>query len=111
MHRDIDARAAALQQLQTDDALLRLRAVRRRPIFVMVGAIFSLYVLEILLANEAVGFMAVSVAGPLNVGLTLSLLQCVTTACAIRWYARHAQRVVDPEAARVRALLRDRGQA
>ncbi|MFD8308778.1 DUF485 domain-containing protein [Streptomyces sp. NPDC059690] len=108
--RDIDARTAALQQLQADHALLRLRAARRRPTFTMVGAIFSLYVLEILLANEAVGFMAVPLAGPLNVGLALSLLQCVTSACAVRWYARHARRVLDPEAARVRAL-RDWEQA
>lgn len=108
--RDTDARTAVLQHLQAHHAMLRLRAARRRPIFTMVGAIFSLYVLEILLANEAGGFMAVPLAGPLNVGLALSLLQCVTTACAVRWYAHHTRRVLDPEAAQVRALLREWGQ-
>ncbi|MFF9410365.1 DUF485 domain-containing protein [Streptomyces anandii] len=111
LSRHSDARTAALLQLQDNDALLRLRAARRRPVFLMVGVIFLFYVLEVILANEAVGFMALSLAGPLNVGLALSLLQCVTTACAIQWHVRRARRVLDPDAARVRALLRDRRQA
>lgn len=105
------ARPVSLDQLSSHSTLLRLRAARRAPVFTAAATLVVLYVSEILLANEAGGFMSIRLAGPLNVGLALSLLQCVTAATAIGWYARHARRVLDPEADRVRALLRAEGEA
>src|SRR5690606_11380252 len=92
------ARPVSLEPLRYHPTLLRLRAARRGPVFTGAAILVVLYVSEILLANEAGGFMSLRLAGPLNVGLALSLLQCVTAACAIGWYARHARRVLDPEA-------------
>ncbi|MFF4561369.1 DUF485 domain-containing protein [Streptomyces sp. NPDC001435] len=74
-----------------DPALLRLRAARRRPVFTVAGAVIALYLINALLASEARGVMAVRIAGPLNAGLAMSLLQCVTTVWAVRWYNRHAR--------------------
>jgi uncharacterized membrane protein (DUF485 family) len=86
------APAPYVPERPTDDpALLRLRAARRRPVFTVAGAVIALYLINALLASEARGVMAVRIAGPLNAGLAMSLLQCVTTLWAVRWYNRHAR--------------------
>ncbi|MFJ3336366.1 DUF485 domain-containing protein [Streptomyces sp. NPDC086766] len=81
---------------QDDPALPRLRAARRRPVFTVAGAVVALYLLNALLASEARGVMAVRIAGPLNTGLAMSLVQCLTTVWAVRWYNRHARTHFDP---------------
>ncbi|MFD1661752.1 DUF485 domain-containing protein [Streptomyces caeni] len=107
-------RATALpvaERLQAEPALLRLRAAHRRPVFTVTGAVIALYLLNGLLASEARGVMAVPIAGPLNTGLALSLLQCVTTVWAVRWYARHARTRLDPDRSQLRDRLDERGEA
>ncbi|TQK50512.1 uncharacterized membrane protein (DUF485 family) [Streptomyces sp. SLBN-118] len=96
------------EQLQADPGLQRLRAARRRPVFAVAGAVVGLYLLNALLAGEARGFMAVGVAGPLNIGLALSLIQCVTTAWAVWWYTRYARNFLDPDGRRLRAHVEKR---
>ncbi|MFF8942751.1 DUF485 domain-containing protein [Streptomyces sp. NPDC014864] len=81
---------------QDDPALLRLRTARRRPVFTVAGAVVALYLLNALLASEARGLLAVRIAGPLNTGLAMSLLQCLTTVWAVHWYNRHARTHFDP---------------
>ena len=98
-------------QLQSDQGLQRLRAARRRPVFAVAGAVVALYLLNALLAGEARGFMAVRVAGPLNIGLVLSLIQCLTTALALWWYARHARTFLDPDGRRLKARFEKRENA
>ncbi|MGI5404414.1 DUF485 domain-containing protein [Streptomyces sp. CA-135486] len=102
---------SVFEQLQTDEGLQRLRAARRRPVFAVAGAVVALYLLNALLAGEARGFMAVRVAGPLNIGLILSLIQCLTTVLAVRWYTRHARTVLDPDGRRLRARFEKRENA
>lgn len=102
---------SVFEQLQTDQGLQRLRAARRRPVFAVAGAVVALYVLNALLAGEARGFMAVQVAGPLNIGLILSLIQCVTTVLAVWWYTRHARTFLDPDGRRLRARFEKRDNA
>ncbi|MFE9098626.1 DUF485 domain-containing protein [Streptomyces sp. NPDC007264] len=108
-HRASDPLLA--EQLQADPALLRLRAAHRRPVFTVAGAVIALYLLNGLLASEVRGVMAVSIAGPLNTGLALSLLQCVTTVWAVLWYARHAGSRLDPDRSQLRDRFDERGEA
>ncbi|MGP4002673.1 DUF485 domain-containing protein [Streptomyces sp. 8N706] len=81
----------------------RLLAQRLRPVFAVTGAVVGLYLLNALLAAQAREFLGIQVVGPLNIGLALGLLQCVTTVWAGRWYARHAQASLDPLGAGLRA--------
>ncbi|MFF3324015.1 DUF485 domain-containing protein [Streptomyces sp. NPDC002889] len=99
---------SVFEQLQTDQGLQRLRAARRRPVFAVAGAVVALYLLNALLAGEARGFMAVRVAGPLNIGLVLSLIQCLTTVLAVGWYTRHARTFLDPDGRRLRTCFEKR---
>ncbi|MGP3952892.1 DUF485 domain-containing protein [Streptomyces sp. 7N604] len=102
---------SAFEQLQDDPALLRLRAARRRPVFTVMGTVVALYVLNALLASEARAFMGVRIAGPLNIGLAMSLLQCGTTVWAVWWYTRHARAHFDPEGSRLRNRVEQQGDA
>jgi uncharacterized membrane protein (DUF485 family) len=77
-----------------------------RPVFRVAGAIGGLYMLVAVLASEARDFMATELAGPLNIGLALGLLQCVTTAWATWWYVRHARATIDPLAGHLRSHYR-----
>ncbi|WP_162931270.1 DUF485 domain-containing protein [Streptomyces sporangiiformans] len=79
--------------------LRELRAARRRPARVAV-AVVGAQMAGVVLANEAPGLMAVSWAGPLNLGLTLVLVQVVITGSAVLWYTRYARNSLDPMAAR-----------
>ncbi|MFI1167230.1 DUF485 domain-containing protein [Streptomyces sp. NPDC020801] len=96
---------------QADPDLLRLRAARRRPVFTVAGGVIALYLLNALLASEARGVMAVPIAGPLNTGLAMSLLQCLTTVWAVRWYNRHARTRFDADGPRLRDRLESREDA
>ncbi|NBM21106.1 DUF485 domain-containing protein, partial [Streptomyces sp. GC420] len=96
-----------LEQLEDEPALSRLRAARGRPVFTVAAAVVALYLLNTMLAGEARDFMAVRLAGPLNIGLALSLLQCATTGWAVWWYGRHARTSIDPDGARVRDRLEE----
>jgi uncharacterized membrane protein (DUF485 family) len=100
---------SVFEQLQGDPGLQRLREARRRPVFAVTGAVIGLYLLNALLASEARDFMAVQVAGPLNIALVLSLVQCATTVWAVWWYTRHARRFFDPDGRRLRAHFEEKG--
>ncbi|WP_198655275.1 DUF485 domain-containing protein [Streptomyces geranii] len=65
-------------------------AARRRALFAGVPVV-GLYVLIIGSANAGRDFMALPVAGPLNVGLGLGLLQLVVVAACVLWYGRYAE--------------------
>ncbi|MFC9682287.1 DUF485 domain-containing protein [Streptomyces sp. NPDC056948] len=76
-----------------------LRAARRRPAQV-AAAVLGAQMAGVVLANEAPGLLAVSWAGPLNVGLTLVLAQVVITGVSVLWYVRYARNSLDPMAER-----------
>jgi len=75
-------------------AARRARDARRRALLAGVPVV-ALYVLIIVSANAGRGFMALSVAGPLNVGLSLGLLQLVVVAACVLWYGRYADTSLD----------------
>lgn len=72
----------------------RAREARRRALLAGVPVV-ALYVLIIVSANAGRDFMALSVAGPLNVGLSLGLLQLVVVAACVLWYGRYAATSLD----------------
>ena len=61
------------------------------------------YVVYVLLADFAHGFMATKVVGAVNVGLVLGILQFVSTFVITGLYLRYAARRLDPLAERIRA--------
>jgi uncharacterized membrane protein (DUF485 family) len=60
------------------------------------------YFLYVLLAAYAPGFMGQKVAGNINVGLIMGLLQFVSTFGVTALYIRFADKVLDPATARIR---------
>jgi uncharacterized membrane protein (DUF485 family) len=60
------------------------------------------YFLYVLLAAYAPGFMGQEVAGNINVGLIMGLLQFVSTFGVTALYIRFADKVLDPATARIR---------
>jgi uncharacterized membrane protein (DUF485 family) len=77
---------------------------RRYRGWVIPVAVVSLlwYFLYVLLAAYAPGFMGQKVAGNINVGLIMGLLQFVSTFGVTALYVRFADRVLDPATARIR---------
>ncbi|MFK4102891.1 DUF485 domain-containing protein [Streptomyces sp. NPDC019531] len=81
--------------LEESGAPRRARAARCRAL--LAGApVVALYLLISALANAARDFMALPVAGPLNVGLGLGLLQLVAVAVWVLWYGRYSETLLDP---------------
>lgn len=95
------------EQIQASSEFVELRARLRRFIFPMSAAFLIWYLLYVLLASYAPGFMAIKVVGNINVGLIFGLLQFVSTFVITTVYVRYANRHLDPAAAR----LRDRIEA
>ncbi|WP_406204906.1 DUF485 domain-containing protein [Kitasatospora sp. NBC_01560] len=60
------------------------------------------YLLYVLLSSYAPGLMGTKVVGHVNVALVLGLAQFVTTFAIAAWYARYADRRLDPPATAIR---------
>lgn len=73
--------------------------------FPMTAAFLIWYFAYVLLSVFARDFMATPVIGNLNLGMILGLLQFVTTFLITWLYIRHANRNLDPIAAKIRAGL------
>jgi len=69
----------------------------------MTGVFLGWYLLYVLLADYAHGFMSIKLMGNINVGLVLGLLQFVSTFVITGLYVRYANRNLDPIADRLRA--------
>jgi uncharacterized membrane protein (DUF485 family) len=87
-------------QASPEFALLRKRL---RNFVFPVSAIFLLwYLLYVLLADYAHGFMSTKVAGNITVGLIFGLLQFVSTFVITGLYVRYANRHLDPISDKIR---------
>ncbi|HEV7451200.1 MAG TPA: DUF485 domain-containing protein [Pseudonocardiaceae bacterium] len=74
-------------------------------VFPMTAFFLTWYLLYVLLAAFAPAFMAVKVAGNINVGLIIGLLQFVTTFAITTGYVRFATKSLDPISDRIREQI------
>ncbi|AGM02724.1 hypothetical protein AORI_0135 [Amycolatopsis keratiniphila] len=90
------------EKVQASPEFAELR--RRLRVFVFpVSALFLLwYLLYVLLADYATGFMSTKLFGNITVGLVFGLLQFVSTFVITGLYVRYANRKLDPLADKIR---------
>lgn len=86
-----------------------LRRRYRRWVIPVTVAALTWYLLYVLLAAYAPGFMSQFVFGNINVGLVLGLLQFVTTFAITSAYVRYADRVLDPRSSAIREEMEAEG--
>ncbi len=91
--------------VQASPEFASLRRRQRLFVFPVTVGCLVWYLLYILLANYAPDLMATRVAGFVNVGIVLALLQFVTTFAIATIYVWYANRYLDPAAARLRERI------
>ncbi|MGH3787534.1 MAG: DUF485 domain-containing protein [Pseudonocardiaceae bacterium] len=82
-----------------------LRRKLRGFVFPMTAFFLAWYFLYVMLAAFAPQLMAIKVAGNINVGLVIGLLQFVTTFAITTAYVRFANKSLDPVGDRIRAQI------
>jgi uncharacterized membrane protein (DUF485 family) len=92
-------------QVQASGEFAQLRSKFRAFAFPMTAAFLVWYFLYVLLSTYAVEAMSTPVVGHLNVGLLLGLAQFASTFLITWLYVRHANRSLDPIAAKLRTDL------
>ncbi|MEC3980394.1 DUF485 domain-containing protein [Amycolatopsis sp. H20-H5] len=91
------------ERVQASPEFVQLRHRLRTFVF-PVSALFLLwYLLYVLLADYAHGFMSTKLFGNITVGLVFGLLQFVSTFVITGLYVRYANRKLDPVADKIRA--------
>ena len=93
------------EQVQASPEFAELRSKLRRFVFPMSAAFLIWYLIYVLLASYAPGFMAIKVAGNINIGLIIGLLQFVSTFVITTVYVRYANRNLDPTAEKIREQI------
>lgn len=96
----IDAETWAAAQSSPEFAQLRKRL--RNFVFPVSALFLVWYLVYVLLADYAHGFMSIKLVGNINVGLVLGLLQFVSTFAITTWYVRYANKNLDPVAEQIR---------
>ena len=99
--------ATVYEEVQRTPEFQDLRHRLRRFVFPMSAAFLAWYLLYVLLASYAPAFMATKVAGNINIGLVIGLLQFVSTFAITAVYVRYANRHLDPSAERLRVLIEE----
>ncbi len=94
-------------EIQNSAEFTELRTKFRKFVFPMTGAFLAWYFLYVFLAVFAKDFMGTRLFGNVTIGLTLGLLQFVTTFAITMIYVRWADREFDP---RAEALARRIGE-
>lgn len=93
------------EQIQASPEFVKLRKRLRRFVFPMSVAFLAWYLFYVVLAAYAPEFMSIKLAGNLNVGLLIGVLQFVSTFVITTIYVRYANKHLDPSAERIRAQL------
>jgi uncharacterized membrane protein (DUF485 family) len=89
-------------QVQDSPEFVQLRRRLRTFVFPMTVLFLAWYLVYVLLADYAPGFMSTKLAGNFNVGLLIGLLQFVSTFVITGLYVWYANRKLDPIADRIR---------
>jgi uncharacterized membrane protein (DUF485 family) len=93
------------EEVQASPEFVELRSRLRRFVFPMSAAFLVWYLIYVLLASYAPGFMAIKVFGNINVGLIIGLLQFVSTFVITTVYVRFANKNIDPAAEKLRERI------
>ncbi|MFD9892107.1 DUF485 domain-containing protein [Amycolatopsis sp. NPDC059027] len=93
------------ERVQGSPEFARLRRRLRVFVFPMTALFLAWYLLYVLLADYAHGFMSTKLFGNITVGLVLGLLQFVSTFVITGLYVRYANRKLDPVADELRAEI------
>lgn len=91
-----------VQRIEESEEFRTLRRSFRSFAFPVTAGFVLWYLLYVLLSGYAPGLMRTRVVGHVNVALVLGLLQFVSTFAIAAWYARYADRRLDPPAAAIR---------
>jgi uncharacterized membrane protein (DUF485 family) len=89
-------------QVQESAEFVELKRRLRRFVFPMTLAFLGWYLLYVVLADYAHGFMSTKLVGNITVGLALGLLQFASTFLITFLYVRYADRKLDPLADEIR---------
>jgi len=92
-------------EVQQSAEFMELRRRLRRFVFPMTGVFLVWYLVYVLLADYAHGFMSTKLVGNINVALVLGVLQFVSTFVITTLYVRYANRRLDPQAEKIRDEL------
>ncbi|CAM3992046.1 DUF485 domain-containing protein [Kibdelosporangium persicum] len=96
---------ARWREVQDSADFAELRRRLRRFVFPMTGLFLVWYLVYVLLADYAHGFMSTRLFGNINIALVLGLLQFVSTFVITMLYVRYANRRIDPQAEKIRAQI------
>ncbi|MBC3190255.1 DUF485 domain-containing protein [Pseudonocardia sp. C8] len=88
--------------IQAGSDFQQLRKRLRGFVFPVTAAFLVWYLLYVLLASFAPGFMSIRVLGNINIGLIFGLLQIVSTFAITIFYVRFADRSLDPLSSKIR---------
>lgn len=90
------------KQVQASPEFVQLRHRLRVFVFPMTVLFLAWYLVYVLLADYAHGFMSTKLWGNINVGLIIGLLQFVSTFVITGLYVRYANRKLDPISDKIR---------
>jgi uncharacterized membrane protein (DUF485 family) len=93
------------ERIQESPEFTGLRRRLRVFVFPMTALFLLWYLLYVLLADYAHGFMSTRLFGNITVGLVFGLLQFVSTFVITGLYVRYANRKLDPVADEIRASI------
>ncbi len=94
--------ATEVERIEESAEFRSLRSSFRGFAFPVTLGFLLWYLLYVLLSCYAHGFMATKLFGHVNLALVLGLLQFASTFAIAAWYARFADRRLDPSAAELR---------
>jgi len=102
--------SSVYEEVQASSEFQELKRRFRAWAFPVTGAFMAWYLLYVVLSGWARPFMAIKVFGNINVALIFGLLQFVST-FGIAWaYSRHAEKVLDPIADKIRHQVEEKTQ-
>lgn len=90
---------------QATEEFQSLKRALRRFVFPATVAFLAWYLLYVLMAGYARGFMDAKVLGNINVAYVFGLLQFVSTFAIAYVYARYAEKNLDPTSTAIRERL------
>jgi uncharacterized membrane protein (DUF485 family) len=93
------------EKAQAEPEFQELRRRLRNFVFPVSALFLVWYLLYVILSVYAPAFMSTKIAGNVNIGLVLGLLQFVSTFAITWWYVAFAGKRLDPLAGKIREEL------